>query len=53
MKPDVNDPEDGLARLSQEATNQSTPDKALTDRKTRRTRRLKVAPKRTKAPAAD
>jgi hypothetical protein len=53
MKEEGNDPEGGLARLSQEATNQSTPDKALTDRKVRRAKRMKVAPRRSKAPVAD
>jgi hypothetical protein len=51
MRPNDRDPEDDLARLAQEATNQSTPDKAL-DEQTRRPRRRKVAPKRTKAPDA-
>ncbi len=51
MKP--TDPEDSLAQLSQEATNQSTPEKALEDRKAERAKKLKVAPRRTKAPAAD
>ena len=43
--------EDSLARLAQEATNQSTPDKALRDQ-SRRIPRRKIAPKRTKAPDA-
>jgi hypothetical protein len=51
MKP--NDASDNnLARLSQEATNQSTPDKALDEQTRRRLARRKIAPKRTKAPAA-
>ena len=53
MKANGNDPEGEMARLSQEATNQSTPDKALTDRKARRAKRMKIARPRTKAPAAD
>jgi hypothetical protein len=53
MRTDNVDPEDGMARLSQEATNQSTPDKSLTDRKARRAKRFKVAPRRSKAPVAD
>jgi hypothetical protein len=44
------DPEDDLARLAQEATNQSTPDKALDEAKP--VRRQKVAPNRTKTPKA-
>jgi hypothetical protein len=51
MKPNDVDPEDSLARLAQEATNQSTPDKAL-EEQTRKPARRKVAPKRTKAPDA-
>jgi hypothetical protein len=53
MKTENIDREDPIARLSQEATNQSTPDKSLTDRKARRAKRLKVAPRRSKAPVAD
>lgn len=49
MKPHSADPEDPMSRLSQEATNQSTPDKALDEQKPQAPRR-KVAPKRTKAP---
>ena len=49
MKP--NSPEDDLARLSQEATNQSTPDKSLTDQTKQKVPRRKVA-KRVKAPDA-
>ena len=52
MRPNDLDPEDDLARLAQEATNQSTPDKAL-DEQSRPIARRKVAPKRTKAPEAD
>ena len=52
MRPNDLDPEDDLARLAQEATNQSTPDKAL-DEQSRPIPRRKVAPKRTKAPEAD
>ena len=51
MKPNSTDAEDSLARLTQEATNQSTPEKALRDQ-TRRIPRRKIAPKRTKAPDA-
>jgi hypothetical protein len=42
---------ENLPELSQEATNQSTPDKAL-EEQARRVPRRKVAPKRTKAPDA-
>jgi len=51
MRPNDPDPEDDLARLAQEATNQSTPDKALGEQ-TRHVRRRKIAPKRAKAPDA-
>ena len=46
------DPEDGLARLSQEATNQSTPDKALGEQTPRPIPKRKIPRKRTKAPDA-
>jgi hypothetical protein len=49
MKQNSVDPEDPVARLAQEATNQSTPDKAL-DEQTRRIPRRKVAPRRAKGP---
>ncbi|HEX7862905.1 MAG TPA: hypothetical protein VF773_21410 [Verrucomicrobiae bacterium] len=45
------DPEDGLARLSQEATNHSSPDKSLAEQTKRKIPRRKIA-KRTKAPDA-
>ena len=51
MRPNDIDPEDDSARLAQEATNQSTPDKALDEDKP--IRQQKVAPNRTKAPKAD
>ncbi|HTG44204.1 MAG TPA: hypothetical protein VK633_06700 [Verrucomicrobiae bacterium] len=35
MKTDNVDPEDDFARLTQEATNQSTPDKALSEKAAR------------------
>ena len=47
------DPEDDLARLAQEATNQSTPDKALNEQDTEPVPRRKVQPHRSKAPDAD
>jgi hypothetical protein len=45
------DPEDPMARLAQEATNQSTPEKTLADQKTRTTPKRKSFPNRSKAPA--
>ena len=53
MKPVNEDPEDDLARLSQEATNQSTPDKSLTDSKAKKAEKMKVPPHRSKAPKGD
>ena len=51
MKTNSADSEDYLARLAQEATNQSTPEKSLREQ-SRRIPRRKIAPKRTKAPDA-
>ena len=51
MRPIDADPEDDLASLAQEATNQSTPDKALDEDKAVRQR--DVAKNRTKAPNSD
>ena len=51
MRPTDADPEDDMARLAQEATNQSTPDKALDEDKAVRQR--DVAKNRTKAPNSD
>jgi hypothetical protein len=45
-----NESEDNLASLSQEATNESTPDKALGEQTRRRIPRRKIAPKRAKTP---
>jgi hypothetical protein len=53
MPNEQTDPEDDVARLSQEATNQSTPDKALTDTKEAKAPRMKIPPKRSRAPKAD
>jgi len=44
------DPEGTLARLTQEATNQSTPDKALKEQASRPIPRQKPAPNRSKPP---
>lgn len=44
------DPDEALARLSQEATNQSTPDQSIAGAKERRALKRKVALNRTKAP---
>jgi hypothetical protein len=52
MNEKTGDPEDGLARLAQEATNQSTPDKALGEQRKRRIPRRKIAQNRPKAPDA-
>jgi hypothetical protein len=52
MKKNVSDSDDSLASLSQEATNQSTPEKALRDQ-SRILPRRKIAPRRAKAPNAD
>ncbi|MGZ8899853.1 MAG: hypothetical protein ACXW3Z_07140, partial [Limisphaerales bacterium] len=46
------DPEDDLASLAQEATNESTPDKAL-DEEGEPVEQRKVPPNRTKAPNTD
>lgn len=51
MKSNSVDSEDSIARLVQEATNQSTPEKSLREQ-SRRIPRRKIAPKRTKAPDA-
>ncbi|HVK59281.1 MAG TPA: hypothetical protein VM735_10905 [Candidatus Kapabacteria bacterium] len=48
MKP--NESENDVASLSQEATNESTPDKALGEQTRHRIPRRKIAPKRAKAP---
>ena len=47
---DKRDADDTLSRLSQEATNQSSPEKSLAGDKSARAGRRKVAPNRTKAP---
>lgn len=52
MRPNDADPEDPMARLAQEATNQSTPDKALDEQPKEPLPRRKTAPKRSKAPDA-
>jgi hypothetical protein len=46
------DPENNTARLIQEATNQSTPDKALAEQTRRPIPRRKLPPRRVKAPGA-
>lgn len=51
MRPIDADPEDDLASLAQEATNESTPDKALDEEKPVRQR--DVGKNRTKAPNSD
>jgi hypothetical protein len=51
MRPIDADPEDDLASLAQEATNESTPDKALDEDKP--VRQQKVPPNRSRAPNSD
>jgi hypothetical protein len=46
------DPEDPMARLAQEATNQSTPEKTLADQKARTIPKRKSSPNRNKAPTS-